>query len=249
MKKGKMIKNIVAGVLAFVGAASAVFSAVLMGNAKEIVLSITVKEENLRNIYTPPASGDGYRYGPSIIKNENGEYEALFSTNPSAYRYTVPDIGPSCADVFTYRTSNDGGMTWSDEVLALIPEEPSMDRFSVCDPGWLKVGEWYYVAYTSTFDATAAGVYNHIYAARTKTPTDYKSWEKWNGNGWSAYGTYDYKPIIEYYGSAQYYGIGEPSMVVVDGKLFVYYSYVGTLPNGTEYVNQSRVAVGVCHIT
>lgn len=244
MKKGKMIKNIVAGVLVFVGAASAVFSAVLMGNAKETVLSITVKEENLRDIYTPPASGDGYRYGPSIIKNENGEYEALFSTNPSAYRYTVPDIGPSCADVFTYRTSNDGGMTWSDEVLALIPEEPSMDRFSVCDPGWLKVGEWYYVAYTSTFDATAAGVYNHIYAARTKTPTDYKSWEKWNGNGWSAYGTYDYKPIIEYYGSAQYYGIGEPSMVVVDGKLFVYYSYVGTLPNGTEYVNQSRVAVG-----
>ena len=242
MKINKRIKNIVACTLAALGLIAIIFSSIMFASSKETTFYITLQEENLHTIYTPEGE-TGYRYGPSIIKNENGIYEALFSTNPSAYNGTVSDIGPSCADVFTYRTSDDGEMTWSDEQLALIPEEESMDRFSVCDPGWIKVGDWYYVAYTSTFDATAAGVYNHIYAARTKTPTDYKSWEKWNGNGWSKFGSNDYKPILEYYGSAQYYGIGEPSMVVVDGKLFVYYSYVGTLPNG-KYVNQSRVAVG-----
>lgn len=239
----KTVRRIIAGAVAALGIAATIFTSMLFVNSHETTLVITMLEENLRTIYDASDKAYGYRYGPSIIRNEDGVYEALFSTNPGAYSGSVPDIGPRAADVLTYRTSSDGGLTWSDEVLSLIPTRGSPDEFSVCDPSFIKVGEWYYAAYTSTFDATAAGVYNHVYAARTKEPTDYRSWEKWNGHGWSAYGALDCAPIITYYGSSQYYGIGEPSLVYVNGAIYVYYSYVGTLPNG-EYANQSRVAIG-----
>lgn len=235
------IKRIISLIIAAFGVASIIFTSILFVKSEETVVKITMLKEGLHDIYETSGAA-GYRYGPTIIRNEDGTYEALFSTNPGDYS-SCPDLGHSAADVLTYRTSSDGGMTWSDEVLSLIPTEGSPDQFSVCDPGFIKTDEWYYCAYTSTFDPTAAGVYNHVYAARTKNPTDYKSWQKWNGNGWSDFGAKDCKPIITYYGSAKDYGIGEPSMVVVDGKIYVYYTLVGKSANGKS-VNSSRVAIG-----
>ena len=239
----KNLTRIISIILIAVGILSLSFSGFVYAKAQDVTLKITMLEDNLSNIYTAPANGSGYRYGPAIIKNENGIYEALFSTSPSEYRGVIPDLGNGAADIFTYRTSSDGGKTWSNEVVSLIPTDGSLDTFSVCDPGLIKYGDWYYVTYTSTFDATAAGVYNHVFAARTKTPAEYKSWQKWNGNGWSDYGSLDIKPIISYYGSSQYYGIGEPSMVIVEGKLYIYYTFVGNFNNG-NYAKQTRLTIG-----
>lgn len=239
-----MLKKIlrISGIaLLSLGILSVSFFGVVYAKSEEIGADVVLTEEGLSTIYTP--SPVGYRYGPSIIRTGENRYEALFSTNPSAYKSVCPDIGPSCADVLTYRVSEDGGKTWSEEVLSLIPEENSPDRFSVCDPSFIKVGEWYYAAYTSTFDATSAGVYNHIYAARTKTPADYKSWEKWNGSDWSQFGSNDYKPIVEYTCSALHYGIGEPSMVLVDDEIYVYYTYDGPDAQGNTR-HQTRLAKG-----
>ncbi len=241
---GSIIKRIAACCIAAVGLAATLFTSIWLANSHETTLVITMLEENRHVIFDADQyKGYAYRYGPSIIRNENGVYEALFSTNPGPYRDTTPELSSGAADVLTYRTSSDGGMTWSDEVLSLIPTRNSPDRFSVCDPTFIKVGDWYYAAYTATFDSSAAGVYNHVYAARTKTPADYRSWEKWNGKGWSAFGETDCAPIVHYYGSSKYYGIGEPSLVYVDGNIYLYYTYTGTLPNGA-YGHQSRVAVG-----
>lgn len=241
---GRAVTRIIACCIAAIGLAATVFTSVLFAKSHETTLVITMLEENRHVIFDADEyTGYAYRYGPSIIRNEDGVYEALFSTNPGPYRGVVSELASGAADVLTYRTSSDGGMTWSEEVLSLIPTRNSPDRFSVCDPTFIKVDGWYYAAYTATFDSSAAGVYNHVYAARTRTPADYRSWEKWNGSGWSEFGATDCAPIVSYCGSSKYYGIGEPSLVYVNGDIYLYYTYTGILPNG-EYGHQSRVAVG-----
>lgn len=120
-------------------------------------------------------------------------------------------------DQVAYRHSTDGGITWSADQMVLKPTEYSRDQFSVCDPGVAKWGGYYYIGYTSTEDSR--GTDNHAYVCRSASPTG--PWEKWNGTGWGG----SPQPVITYTGNKDFFGAGEPSMVVKHDTLFFYYTW------------------------
>lgn len=151
----------------------------------------------------------GYNYGPSIIKNEDGSYDAWFSS---------PGNNGSQWDYIRYRHSDDG-IEWSDPEIVLRPTNYSDDECSVCDPGVIYVDGYYYIAYTGTSDRTNAGYNNSIFVARSEYPDG--PYEKWNGSSWGG----KPKAIISYQGDPSSWGYGEPSFVIKDDDLFIYYSY------------------------
>ena len=124
-------------------------------------------------------------------------------------------------DQISYQHSTDGGKTWTAEVMVLKPTYGSRDQLSCCDPGVVKIGDYYYLGYTST--EHTGGLENHLYMARGTSPRG--PWEKWNGSGW---GGDQVEPIVTYTGGAGKWGVGEPSMVVKDGLLYIYYSWNDT---------------------
>lgn len=140
-----------------------------------------------------------------------------------SYQMITQEPGTSIYwDCPTYQHSDDGGKTWSAEKIALLPTQGSRDELSACDPGVIHFGGYYYLGYTST--ENLQGLDNHLYMARSTSPTG--PWEKWNGSGW---GGRDPQPIVTYTDRHDKWGCGEPSMIVVDNVLYVYYTW----DNGT----------------
>lgn len=156
-----------------------------------------------------PAKNESYvyRYGPSMIRNADGSIDAYFS---------APGVFDEW-DWILYRHSPDGGKTWTEEKSVLAPTPASKDFYSCCDPAVVKAGGYYYLAYTSTVDE--GGVDNNVFVARSESLEG--PFYKWNGNGWGG----SPEPIIEYTGDPATYGAGEPSLVVVGDKLYVYYTW------------------------
>ena len=128
-----------------------------------------------------------------------------------------------------YRHSPDGGETWTAEKAVLKPTPDSTDFYSCCDPGVVKVGDYYYLGYTSTTNID--GVDNNVFVARSKNPDG--PFEKWNGNGWGGRP----EPIVDYTGDVTAFGAGEPSFIVKGDKLYIYYTWKDV------NINQTRVAV------
>ena len=120
-------------------------------------------------------------------------------------------------DQVAYRKSKDGGKTWTEDEMVLKPTEYSRDAFSICDPGLIKIDQYYYAGYTST--ENQGGIYNHVYVARSLKPDG--PWEKWDGSGWSD----KPQPVIAFDGNKDAWGAGEPSMVVLNGTLYFYYTW------------------------
>jgi len=180
----------------------------------------------------------GYRYGPSIMCYDDKRADAWFAS-PGA-------LGE--ADWFTYRHTDDGGKTWSDEKVVLTPTADSMDLFSVCDPAVIKFGGWYYIGYTSTIFTDFGGVCNNGFVARSKNPDG--PFEKWTGDGWGEQRTTEDKelkwmgkpaPIIYFDGEWSAWGEGEFSFVVSNGVLYIYYTKTSNGANGKK-IRQTRVA-------
>lgn len=169
-------------------------------------------------------TGAGYRYGPTIFVNADGSIDAWFASPGGNNQW----------DWVFYRTSKDGGVTWSKEKVVLQPTPDSMDYYSVCDPGVIKIGEYYYMGYTSTI--YEAGICNNVFVARSKNPDG--PYEKWNGSGWGGRPV----PIVYYNENANMWGAGEPSFVEKDGVLYIYYTWKGMDANG-DGTNQTRVAI------
>jgi hypothetical protein len=167
-------------------------------------------------------AGGSYRYGPSIIVDESG----------TAHMWTSSPGADGAWDYIRYRTSTDGGAGWSEDVVVLQPTPGSRDALSACDPGVIRIGGYWYIGYTSTEDGR--GTDNQLYVARAASPSG--PYEKWNGSGWGG----DPQPIVRYAGNPDSYGIGEPSLVLVDGRLFVYYSYL----DGGAYTDLATVEDG-----
>ena len=160
------------------------------------------------DVYTPAKKQSYvYRYGPSLIRNADGSIDAFFSS---------PGIFDEW-DYLFYRHSPDGGKTWTTEKSVLAPTPDSADFYSCCDPGIVRFGGYYYLAYTST--VIEGGVDNDVFVARSKNLDG--PYEKWNGNGWGGKPA----PIIEYTGNSESYGAGEPSMVVLNDTLYLYYTW------------------------
>ena len=151
--------------------------------------------------------GGGYRYGPSILIEDDGSID-MFTCSPGA---------AGAWDFVRHRRSTDAGHTWSPDDVAIAPTKGTRDAYSACDPGAIKIGAYWYIGYTSTEDVR--GTNNQLYLARASSPSG--PYHKWDGSGWTG----NPQPIVSYTGDASKYGIGEPSLVL-QGKLYVYYSYV-----------------------
>ncbi len=193
-----------------------------------------------RDIYMPRKSQDwGYRYGPSIMCHEGGLCEIWFASPGDAFE----------ADWFTYRRSEDGGKTWTEERVVMSPVADSMDWFSVCDPAVIKYGEYYYIGYTSTVFANGGGVCNNGFISRSKSPTG--PFERWNGNGWgetrvSSDGTVCHwngrpAPIIYFDEPWRNWGAGEFSFVIKDETIYIYYTWTSKDRDGKP-IHETRVA-------
>ncbi len=182
-------------------------------------LDVTVLDEG-KDIFAPYKWG--YRYGPSIMVNADGSIDAWFAAPGAEGEW----------DWITYKHSPDGGSTWTDEKKVLGPTAGSDDFYSTCDPGAVKFGDYYYIGYTSTTNAD--GILNHVYVARSKYPEG--PYEKWNGSGWGG----NPKAIVTFNGNESAWGAGEPSFIVKDETLYIYYTWKDSA-DGVA-VNETRVA-------
>lgn len=171
-------------------------------------VTMTIDNEGY-DIFAPFPGQWGYRYGPSIIYYPDGSIDAWFATPGTTGEW----------DWFTYKHSDDGGKTWSYEKVVLQPTGDSYDHYSVCDPGVIFFNDYYYIGYTSTIVSTNGGINNNIFVARSKNPDG--PYEKWNGNGWGG----DPAPIIYFNESDSAWGAGEPSFVVLEDTLYMYYTW------------------------
>lgn len=182
-------------------------------------MNVTVTDDGIDIHANQPQDTYGYRYGPSMMLYADGTADAWFAS-------------PGCAglwDYFTYKHSDDAGKTWGQDKVVLQPTPDSMDYPSVCDPGVIWFGGYYYIGYTST--VFSGGVGNNVYVARSKNPDG--PYEKWDGNGWGGLPA----PIIYYTDDCAGFGAGEPSFVELNGKLYVYYSW------NTPSAQTTRVAI------
>ena len=191
-----------------------------------------------RDIYTPCKTQTwGYRYGPTLMV-EGGVCHAWFASP-----------GDGCeADWFTYRRSEDGGKTWSDERMVMSPVPDSMDWFSVCDPAVIKYDGWYYMGYTSTLFSNGGGICNNVYVSRSRNPDG--PFERWTGCGWgetreSEAGTLRWlgqpAPVVYYDEDWHNWGAGEPSFVIKDQTIYLYYTWNSKNLEGKN-VSETRVA-------
>ena len=182
---------------------------------KEEIYSVKINDEG-QTLYK--SNGNGYRYGPSIIENEDGSFDIWFA---------APGNSGSQWDWITYKHSDDGE-NWGKESVALKPTPGSKDQCSVCDPGVIFFNDYYYLAYTATSYYQGKGTNNSAFVARSRNPEG--PFEKWNGEGWGGYP----EPIIEYEGDPSGWGIGEVSFVIKDNELYVYYTYFDELAGSTR---------------
>ena len=185
-------------------------TALLFAASVHAGLTLEVEAQPGWDIYTPPSSGAGYRYGPSVIIYPSGTIDVWTAAPPD---------GTTGWDSIKYRRSTDGGVTWNTENVALSPTAGSRDALSVCDPAVVYFGGYYYMGYTST--ENTSGLENDVYVARSRFPNS--GFQKWNGTDW---GGDDPQPFIEFSGLSTSWGAGEPSFVVKDDTLYVYYTWL-----------------------
>jgi hypothetical protein len=209
---------------------------------KNILFSIRLFDGRLIRDPTDPKCPRAYDYlyGPSLIINSNRSVDAWFSS-PGGVVAGVNEM-----DWVRYINASDPGnkntWIWKNEKIVLTPSgSASMDKTSVCDPSVVKFGGYYYITYTSTIYSVTGGRCNQIFTARSGSPTG--PWKKWNGSGWGGLP----KPLIVYkengcdcsdLNSINSYkkrnngnvpwGVSEPSLVVKDNTLFIFYEKEGT---------------------
>ncbi len=162
------------------------------------------------DIYDPGAGKTGYRYGPSFIINEDGTIDSWLASNSGV---------TGEVDWGMMRRSYDNGLTWTVDTGAVRPSPQSEDWNWSCDPGVIKIGNYYYATYTTI--VWHDGVDNNLFVARSETPEG-AFVEKWNGEGWGG----DPRPLVSYDGVVSEWGCGEGSMVVVGDTLYVYASWI-----------------------
>lgn len=155
------------------------------------------------------ASDTYYRYGPSIVEYDDGSMDMWISS---------PGNSATQWDWIRFRHSDDG-INWSDESIVLRPTPGSRDQCSVCDPGIIHFGDYYYLAYTGTDDYEMDGFNNNAFVARSVDPEG--PYEKWNGSSWGG----DPSPIIQYDGVREGWGVGEVSFVIKNEDLYLFYTY------------------------
>ena len=125
---------------------------------KVIDMAVTDKGYDIYRL--PEDQAWGYRYGVTYLYGEDNTVHAYFAC--------VGTISGEW-DWISYRRSDDGGATWSEEKIVLTPTQGSMDHFSNCDPGVVYFNGYYYLGYTSTLNEK--GACNNVFVARSAIPT------------------------------------------------------------------------------
>ena len=172
-------------------------------------INVSIDADTGYDIYQLPSIlNSGYRYGASIIVNEDGTMDAWFA---------MTGCGHEQWDWISYKHSPDGGKTWTEEKCVLQPTPDSYDHYSCCDPGVIYFNGYYYIGYTSTVNANMCD--NCIYVARSENPDG--PFEKWNGSGW---GGDKPQPIVFFTEPQSIWGNGEISFVELNGTLYMYYT-------------------------
>lgn len=194
---------------------------------KDKHLTLSLEDEGY-DVFLPRSKASyDYRYGPSILLDDDGSIYAYFSS---------PGDSNHELDWLTCRKSDDLGHTWSDEKVVLSPTPQSRDRLSVCDPDVFFYKGYYYLGYTATMDDTENGTVNNVFIARSRDP--FGPFEKWNGTDWGG----DPVPLICYDGVWNGWGAGEPSFVIKDDELYIY----STLDSFSE--DNQRIKSTVVHV-
>lgn len=182
-------------------------------------INVTIEADTGYDIYMLPAGKDsGYRYGASIIVNEDGTMDAWFA---------MTGCGSEQWDWISWKHSDDGGKTWSEEKCVLQPTPNSLDHYSCCDPGVIYFNGYYYIGYTSTVNANMCD--NNVFVARSENPDG--PFEKWNGSGW---GGDNPQPIVFFSEPQNIWGHGEISFVELNGTLYMYYTLSGASGHSTQ---------------
>lgn len=182
-------------------------------------INVTIDADTGYDIYKLPSFKDsGYRYGASIIVNEDGTMDAWFA---------MTGCGSEQWDWISYKHSPDGGKTWSEEKCVLQPTPDSYDHYSCCDPGVIYFNGYYYIGYTSTVNANMCD--NCVFVARSENPDG--PFEKWNGSGW---GGDKPMPIVFFSEPQNLWGHGEISFVELNGTLYMYYTLSGASGHSTQ---------------
>ncbi len=115
---------------------------------------------------------------------------------------------------------------WSEQPddPAVAPTTDGADAYYAKCASIVKAGNYYYMAYqgSTTYEETKD---NCVFIARATTK-DATDWEKWNGSGWGD------EPVavidLQLPEENVYFGAGEPSLVVKDGTIYLYYTYAMT---------------------
>jgi hypothetical protein len=196
--------------------------------ASELRPTLTLQVDEGWVVFDPNHDGFAYRYGPSIMLNPDGTMDAWFASpgGPGA-------DGQHQWDWIRHKRSADGGHSWGPESVVLKPTEGSRDQQSVCDPGVIKLGDWYYLGVTAVEDP--AGNCNEVFVARSQAPEG--PFEKWNGEGWGGAP----QPIVAFRAPVDVWGAGEPSFVRKGDTLYIYYTIISRNAAG-EGLNQTHVA-------
>ena len=182
-------------------------------------LNIAFTEDEGFDIFQPYETSYSYRYGPSIIVNEDGSIDSYYASLGSQGSGSVHMGGEYKEwDHITYTHITSDGEILPEETV-LQPTPNSYDFYSCCDPGTVYFNGYYYIGYTSTVHRT--GLCNNVYVARSECPDG--PYEKWNGSGWGG----DPMPIMMYDGSNLLWGEGEVAFVVLEDTLYIYYTLKG----------------------
>jgi PKD repeat protein len=211
----------IVGILSSFGVDQATISNVnniLHGNSKDTGSSVPpVSTSGEPYIFVNAQSGGfSYAYGPSIIKVGDTWHMYFCSTGD----------GTSAAwDYVRHETSVDG-IHWSAPDLILQVSDPVNER-ATCDPSVVYYnagdGDYYYLFYSGN----KKDVQTVNFVARSASPTG--PFLKYTSRGTWEQNAADPKPIILPMhatpdGSGAWYGAGQPTVVVKDGKLYQWYT-------------------------
>ncbi|MBE6574044.1 MAG: hypothetical protein E7652_06600 [Ruminococcaceae bacterium] len=174
-------------------------------------MTLSLTEDKGFDVFSPYETSYSYRYGPTILMNDDGSMETYYSSLG----------GFSEWDHLNYMHITSEGEVLPEETV-LQPTPGSYDFNSCCDPGAVYFNGWYYLGYTSTLYKTQNA--NNVFVGRSKSPTG--PFEKWNGSGWGGRAM----PIISYDGTTLCWGAGEVAFVELNGTLFIYYTLKAQAP-------------------
>ena len=170
---------------------------------------------------TPGAWGGATANG--MICWVDGSETSGITGHENSVQYTAPgDVGYSSQIRYYSAPTASINAVWSeDEVIAVAPTKDKADKYYAKDPSVVKVGDYYYMAYTgsATLDESLD---NNVFVARSATING-KDWEKWNGSSWGG----DPVPAVdaELFGNRNVLRAGEPSLVVKGDQIYLYYTY------------------------